>query len=110
MVKTRTKAAEWVRRVALWESSGETAEAFAAREGWNARTLTWWGAQFRRRGGRDAATSLTPSFVKVVERRETAAAAAPLELVVPRIGTVRISTGTDLVFLRAVVDALGVRE
>jgi hypothetical protein len=49
------------------------------------------------------------TFVEVVERREPPAVAG-LELVVPRVGTVRISAGTDLTLLRAVVDALGGRE
>jgi hypothetical protein len=55
------------------------------------------------------AVSTSGAFVEVAERRETPASAV-LDLIVPRVGTVRISTGTDLVFLRAVVDALGGRE
>lgn len=110
MARTRSNAAEWSRRVALWRSSGESALEFATREGWNARTLTWWGTQVRRRGGASRAASPVASFVEVVERREAPTPAAALELVVPRVGTVRISTGTDLVLLRAVVDALGGRE
>ena len=110
MARTRANAAEWARRVAAWRSSGEPASEFAAREGWNARTLTWWGTQVRRRGGAGRAASTVASFVEVVERREAPKAAAVLDLIVPRVGTVRISTGTDLVLLRAVVDALGGRE
>jgi hypothetical protein len=80
-----------------------------ARAGWNARTLAWWGTQIRRRGGETPAASPVATFVEVVECREPPAVAG-LELVVPRVGTVRISAGTDLTLLRAVVDALGGRE
>jgi len=100
---------EWGRRVASWRSSGASAAEFAAREGWNARTLTWWGTQLRRRGKETPPASPVASFVEVVERRAPVAVGT-LELIVAGVGTVRVSTGTDLVLLRAVVDALGGRQ
>ena len=63
----------------------------------------------RRGGGEGRAASPLAAFVQVVERDEPRAVGV-LELIVPRVGTVRISTGTDLALLRAVVDALGGRE
>lgn len=112
MARTRANAAEWARRVASWRSSGASASEFAAREGWNARTLTWWGTQLRRRGRETPPASPVASFVEVVERRAPVAVptVGTLDLIVAGVGTLRISTGTDLVLLRAVVDALGGRQ
>jgi len=109
MARTSASAVEWGRRVASWRSSGASAAEFAAREGWNARTLTWWGTQLRRRGKETPPASPVASFVEVVERRAPVAVGT-LELIVAGVGTVRVSTGTDLVLLRAVVDALGGRQ
>jgi transposase len=38
----RATRAEWARRVARWRRSGLSAKEFAAREGFNASTLTFW--------------------------------------------------------------------
>lgn len=108
MAKARANAAEWARRVAAWRSSGESATKFAARDGWNPKTLSWWSTRLLRREEGARAAPPMASFVQVVERPERQPSA--LELVVPRVGTVRISTSTDLVLLRAVIDALGGRE
>jgi hypothetical protein len=114
----RANAAEWTRRVAAWRSSGTSAAEYAALMGWTPRTLAWWGAEVSRRGRAGGTSkaggqaSPSPSFVEVVERHEPRPAppAVPLELVIPRVGTVRISTGADLELLRAVLGALGVGE
>jgi hypothetical protein len=111
MGRARESAAEWARRVAAWRRSGESGSEYAERHGWNARTLTWWASELRRRtAGRSSATP-TPSFVKVVTRDEPSVRATPpLELILPGVGTVRVSAGTDLALLRSVVHALGARE
>jgi hypothetical protein len=44
----RASREEWVRRVASWRRSGETANVFAARYGWNPSNLRWWSSQERR--------------------------------------------------------------
>ncbi len=44
----RASREEWARRVASWRQSGETATAFAARNGWNPNSLRWWSSGVRR--------------------------------------------------------------
>lgn len=38
----------WQRHVARWRASGETAAAFAAREGIKVGTLRWWSSRLQR--------------------------------------------------------------
>jgi transposase len=40
--RTRTRRAEWAKRVQRWQDSGLTAEQFGAEIGVNGRTLTYW--------------------------------------------------------------------
>jgi hypothetical protein len=47
----RASREEWVRRVASWRRSGETANVFAARYGWNPGNLRWWSSEERRSRG-----------------------------------------------------------
>ena len=44
MGKSRTSGSEWARRVIAWRASGETAEVFASRHGWNPLSLRWYGS------------------------------------------------------------------
>jgi hypothetical protein len=45
----RRNATEWAKLVSAWRSSGETADAFAARAGTRATTLAWWSSELSRR-------------------------------------------------------------
>ena len=61
-MRETTKVA-WHRRVTQWKASGETAVAFAAREGIKAGTLRWWSSRFQR--GATAAPG--PAPVRMVQ-------------------------------------------
>jgi hypothetical protein len=67
MKRVRRSQREWQELVAAWQKSGESAEAFAAREGVQERTLVWWRSELRRRGAGRGATLVA---VKVVANRE----------------------------------------
>jgi hypothetical protein len=113
MAAAKASASEWAARVRAWRASGESADEFAPRHGWNARTLTWWASRLRR--SRSASASPTPSpvgFVRLVARRDEEGRerrAGAIEVVLERGPTVRVEPGADLDLLRAVVDALEVR-
>jgi hypothetical protein len=51
-VRDRSTRMEWLERVRRWKASGLTAEAFAAREGTSAATLSWWRWRLAREGER----------------------------------------------------------
>ena len=100
-------ALEWSKRVSAWQASGEGAEAFAAKRGWKATTLRWWGSKLRQSAvGGPAGRSVAVHFAKVIAR--PAAGAAPVEVVLARGRTVRVSEGFSPDLLRAVVQALEV--
>jgi transposase len=71
--------AEWAERVERWERSGQSAEAFAARERISAKRLTWW------------RWSLHSS------------SATPVEIVLPNGRVVRIAEGFDPATLERVL-------
>jgi transposase len=97
MGRAKEGACEWARRVGAWRRSGESAAEYAERHGWNPRTLTWWASELRRRAVGRLAGSSTPSFVEVVTRDEPSVrATSPLELILPGVGTVRVSAGYPL--------------
>jgi hypothetical protein len=51
-VRGRSTRVEWLERVRRWKASGLPAEAFAAREGTSAATLSWWRWRLARDGER----------------------------------------------------------
>jgi hypothetical protein len=101
----------WKKRVARWRASGETAEAFSAREGFAANTLRWWSSRL---GGVKAA----PASVEMVQlvRVPSAAAASSrpasgavvVELLDAR-ARITVEAGVDVVTLRTVLAAFGIR-
>ena len=101
----------WQKRVARWRASGETAEAFSAREGIAANTLRWWSSKL----GRAKAAPTSLAMVQVV--RTPAVGAAPprpaagavvVELLDAR-ARVTVEAGVDAATLTTVFTALGVR-
>ena len=48
-MKTRRSAAQWAELVAAWDSSGQSAEAFASARGLVEGTLRWWKAELESR-------------------------------------------------------------
>lgn len=102
---------KWQKRVAQWRASGETAEAFSAREGFAVSTLRGWSSKL----GRAKAAPASVAMVQVV--RTPAVAAAPprsavgaivVELVEAR-ARITVETGVDAATLKTVFAALGVR-
>lgn len=94
-------AQRWARVVEEFEASGIGAREFALRRGLNPSTLKWWRSQLRHREPATAAVS-TVSFVEL-----QMAAPVLLRVRLDRIGAyVDVPPGTDLSWLRAVVDAL----
>ena len=101
---------EWARRVSKWRASGEDAGVFAARRGWNARTLTWWASTLKRRAASTApAKSVAVQFARVVVK-EPVPCASPgtgtIEILLSRGRCVRVSAGFAPDLLRAVVETL----
>ena len=103
-------SAEWARRVSKWRASGEAAGVFAARRGWNPRTLTWWGSKLKRR---DAATAGTKSgaveFARVVAKEplpRTSSSTGTIEILLSRGRCVRVLPGFSPELLRAVLETL----
>jgi hypothetical protein len=78
------------------------AAEFAARKGWNASTLQWWGSTLRR--------ELKPArmFIDVTPLMATPSAVC-IEIVVRDAVRVRVSAGFDAALLRAIVAALETR-
>src|SRR5947208_2221387 len=100
----------WQKRVAQWRASGETAEAFSAREGFAASTLRWWSSKL----GRAKAERASIKMVQVV--RTPAVAAAPprpaagavvVELLEARARII-VEAGVDAATLKMVLATLGV--
>jgi hypothetical protein len=100
---TRASRSEWAKRVRRWRSSGLSAREFAAREGWNARTLTWWASQLNK------SRHETPSFVDVTALVSPPQVTPTIDLVIRDTVRLRVSTGFDADLLRAVVAALEAR-
>jgi len=99
---------KWQKRVARWRASGETAEAFSAREGFAASTLRWWSSKL----AREKAATASVAMVQLV--RAPAAVSAPasgavvIDLVEMRT-RITVEDGVNAATLKTVLAALGVR-
>ena len=112
MIKRETRAV-WTKRVEQWLASGKSADAFAAEEGLNARSLKWWkwhlGAatstkpSSRKPAALTRATSLSPiTFVEMT----SAVVAEPIEIVLPSRVRVAVRANFDERTLVRVLDVL----
>lgn len=105
-------SAEWAKRVSAWRASGQTAEEFADRRGWNGATLTWWASTLKRRGvSTEEGSSVALHFARVVARPSTVppssvSAPASIEVVLSGGRAVRVSKGFAPDVLRAVIETL----
>ena len=106
MAAKRAKRAEWERRVEAWHASGESATTFAERNGWNARTLTWWASQGLR--ARRAAPTPTEAvaFVEVARERAPAAPRGVIDVVLRNGRRLRVRGAVDIATLTALARAL----
>lgn len=108
----RETRAEWAGRITRWQRSGLTAAQFAAREGVNPRTLTFWKWKLghgRRANDepRDYGGDGTVGFVEVLRAATTPAApAAAFEVVLPGGYRIGIAPGFDGATLSALLDVL----
>jgi transposase len=95
----------WERRVRRWERSGQTASEFAAREGVNPRTLSFWKWKLGR-SRLPSSTERQPSvdFVEVVPE-PVLQRDAPIEVVIERY-RVRLDRRADEATLARVLDAV----
>lgn len=112
MAKERESEAIWRERLARWQSSGEDAETFAAREGVTAKSLRWWASTTRRRDARAASSSPAQSFLPVTigagrYSATTTATMATIEVELISGHLLRIARGFDVETLQRVVDAIG---
>lgn len=90
-------------RVLAWQRSGESADKFATRHGYNPRTLQWWATTGKRRMH---AKTPVPAFVEVTSDLAHPASAAQVEVVLRGGRTLRISGGIAEAMLRTLITVL----
>ena len=109
----------WRARVARWGRSRLTAERFAAREGVNPRTLTFWRWKLRQEGAMVGAPEPRQEadpgvgFVELVSATMAEASrdlASPLEVVGPGGYRVRVASGFEGDALGRLLDVLEARR
>ena len=128
-MRNRLSADEWAELVREWETSGQSARAFAEARGVPETSLRWWKTEFPRRSKKAAAAA--PSASSPVPRRrrrvrrsvklarvvragepiphqEVSTRTAGIGIVVGHARIV-IEHGFDATLLRAVIQALGGR-
>jgi len=106
MKTKRTKWQEWERRVEAWRSSGEPASTFAERNGWNARTLTWWATQGLRARRAVVAAANNVKFVEVAPERKAPNPPGVIDVVLRNGRRLRIRGVVDPETLGALARAL----
>lgn len=101
----------WAARVARWTRSGLTADAFAAREKINPRTLTYWRWRLRTHPPTTLSAPAAPAarFVELVVPPAAREAMAGVEIVLPAGYRVRIGDAAAGDTLRTVLDVLEAR-
>lgn len=115
----RMSAGKWAELVSAWEGGGESARAFADRQGVSEASLRWWKGELARRSRREPARrSPGPgrnrdgvALAKVIREGERAPPSTEpmVAPVVIAIGSARILVEQDFDarLLRAIVHALG---
>jgi hypothetical protein len=104
----------WSAHVEAWRRSGQSAEAFAAKAGLSAARLEYWGSRVGRAeaaAGTELPRALAvrpvqPAWVELMACAQTAAPAAPLEVVVANGRAVRVPVGFDAETLRRVIGVM----
>jgi hypothetical protein len=117
----RTSRDTWAERVERWKDSGLTAKEYAAGLGISAGSLSWWKWRLSSeaaspkpgRPGRRSAKSGTrvgTSPVTFVEVTTHAAAAEPLEIMLPSSVRIRVPSSFDAAALGRLLDVLEQRR
>lgn len=99
MRRQKQRQEQWAERVERWRASGLTAREFAAREGINRRTLTYWSWKL----GRERRAR--PAFIEV-EPPAPPQDQGCIEIVVRDSVRVRVSGAFDPAVLQRVIAAL----
>jgi hypothetical protein len=106
----RDTRATWATRVARWRSSGLSAATFAAREGVNPRTLTYWRWRLRAEGSAARLPATRPApFVEVVVPPVVRDTLGDVEIVLRAGYRVRLGQTVAADMLRTVLDVLEAR-
>ena len=101
----------WAARVARWQRSGLTAPAFAAREGLNAGTLSYWKWKLRQPDRSVPAVVPRPvSFVELAAPVSLGETEWRVEIVLPAGYRVRLPEGASGETLRTVLAVLEARR
>jgi hypothetical protein len=101
-------AAIWRKRVSSWRASGETADAFAARNGFAANTLRWWSSRL----GREAAPAPVvrlAQFVRSPTSERVTRSSIVIELLEAR-ARITVDADADRGMLADVIDLLLARS
>ncbi len=106
-----TTSSRWQQRVARWQASGETAEAFSAREGCAASTLRWWASKLRRQKPERPTVGMLQlvRVPSVASQPQPANGSAIIVELLEARARVTIEPGVDAATLATVFAALGVR-
>lgn len=98
----------WIKRVAAWRASGQTAAEYCERHGLGLSALRYWAQRARREAG---ATAAAPPvrLARVVRTRPIAELAPVAPVVVIEVGGARVSVarGFDRATLATVLEVLG---
>lgn len=107
----RATRSEWSGRVRRWRASGLTAGRFAAREGFDAKTLRWWAWRLgsEQRHAKPRATFVEVSVAPPSPVSAPAPAPSPIEVIVGDSLRVLVRPGFDRESLRQVLGLLGDR-
>jgi hypothetical protein len=98
----------WVERLARFSDSGLRPAAFCAAEGVSLPSFYSWKRRLNAEGrSPDTQARDSPAPGPRLLPVRLASAAAPVELVLPGGAALRIPPGTDLAFVRSLVEALG---
>jgi transposase len=97
----------WIKRVAAWRASGQTAAEYCERQGLVLSALRYWAQRARREQEATAAVAVPVRLARV----ERARPSAELVPVVIEVGGARISVarGFDRATLATVLEVLGAR-
>lgn len=86
--RRRRSRQEWIKLVDACERSGLSRKAFAAREGLQERTFSWWASKLA--PARASSVSAQSQFIAVRVRDEAAAEVATRSMTSPKASTIEI--------------------
>jgi hypothetical protein len=116
MSRSRRSRGEWARLIAVWRSSGQTAESFARAHRLNSRTFAWWRSRLGQVPAASSESAVRPpdslTFVRVGSA-SPAEAVGPLEVLEVVLSgelSVRVPASMGAARVAELVHALRVRR